>query len=105
MLALLLGALALSAPLLRVAADEDLVVVLTEANFEEKIKGSKFALVRQQPKIATHDLVRPRPCPSPHPPAMHPLPRRLSSTPPGAATARSGLESGRGAILEANARN
>ena len=52
MLALLLGALALSAPLLRVAAEEeDLVTVLTEANFEESIKGSKFALVRGRLEI------------------------------------------------------
>lgn len=43
-LALLLGALALSTPLCAFA-DEDNVVVLTEANFDEIIPKSKFALV------------------------------------------------------------
>lgn len=49
LLCALLGSLLLAAPIARAEddVDETDVVVLTDANFDEKIKAAKFALVRR----------------------------------------------------------
>ena len=107
-LALLLGALLLSAPLVRSeeeydegddegdaaagGADDDKdVVVVTEKNFEEKVKGSKFALVsgcgRGDGEVSCCCLSRSLPS---HRAPRHAA-RRWSFTLPGAVTARCAL--------------